>query len=103
MKFYTQLYVGEQVKNLRRIKSRLRRGSRFVNAYVITFATGTDMLEIYNSRVLAQKYYRDFPKTIVGIAADYDEAVNLVIKITEETLKNRGDCDVKAYLTENMS
>ncbi len=103
MEFYKKLYVGERVKNLRRVKSRLKKGSLVANAYVITLAAGNDLLEIYDSKMFAQKYYRDFKRPVIGIASDYDEAVELVIKIMEESLNDRGDCDVKAYLTENMS
>lgn len=103
MLFYSKLYVGEQVKNLRLIKSRLKKGSLFTNAYIITFAEGNDLLEIYDSRIFAQKHYRNFPRMIVGIATDYDEAVGLVLKIMDDTLKSRQDCNVKAYLTDNMS
>ncbi len=103
MNFYPNLYVGENVRSLRLLKRRLKRGFPFTKAYVITFAAGQDLLEIYDSRVFAQKYYRNFPRMIVGLASDYDEAVELVIRIMEESLQHRGDCNVKAYLEERMS
>lgn len=102
MKFYSQLYIGESVRNYRRIMRRLKRGSLFTNAYVLTFAAENDLLEIYDAKIFAQKYYRNFPRMIVGLAADYEEAVELVIKIVEECLSARGDCDVKTYLRDTM-
>ncbi len=103
MLFYSKLYVGERVRNLRQIKSRLKKGSLFTNAYIITFAEGNDLLEIYDSKIFAQKHYKDFPRMVVGIATDYNEAVGLVVKIMDETFEKRQDCNVKAYLNNNMS
>lgn len=103
MKFYTQLYVGEGVRHLRSITRKLKRGWLVKNAYLITFAAGNDLLEIYDAKVFVQKYYKKFPRMIVGIASDYEEAVELVIKMIEESLNSRGDCNVKAYLEANMS
>lgn len=103
MKFYTQLYVGEGVRHLRSIKRKLKGGRLIKDAYLITFAAGNDLLEIYDAKVFSQKYYKSFSRMIVGIASDYEEAVDLVIKMIEESLNNRGDCDVKAYLEANLS
>lgn len=103
MKFYTPLYVGEGVRHLRSIKRKLKCGWLIKDAYLITFAAGKDLLEIYDAKVFSQKYYKNFPRLIVGIASDYEEAVELVIKMMEETLNKRGDCNIKAYLEANMS
>lgn len=100
MVFYENLYVGEQVDNLQRIKKRLKKGSFLANVYVVTLAAGNDLLEIYDSKVFVQPYYKTFQRPIVGIAADYAEALDLVIRIIRESYETRGDYDVKAYLTQ---
>lgn len=99
MNFSEDLYIGEQVRNLRRIKSKLKKGAFLTNVYVITFASGNDLLEIYDAKVFVQPYYKKFSKPIVGIAADYEEALALVIRILREAYESRGDYNVKAYLT----
>lgn len=103
MEFYSQLYIGEKVKNSRRIVRRLSKGQKVKNAYVITLAYGNDLLEIYHAATLSQKFYENFDRPVVGIADSYDEAVALVSQIVEDTLKVREDCNVKAYLASKMT
>jgi hypothetical protein len=57
-----------------------------------------DQLEIYKAGWLSQKYYRDNPPYIIGVAADYEEAVSLIVRITEESFQKLGNCNLKEYL-----
>lgn len=102
MEVYTSLYVGESVRHPKKVLRKLEKGSLLLNAYVITFAAGRDQLEVYDARIFAQKYYRNFDRPIIGIAGNYDEAVELIIKITNESLSERGDCELKEYLLEKV-
>lgn len=97
MKFYKYLYIGDTVSNPFRTKRKLKHHAG-VQAFVITIASGADQLEIMHSAYLKQKYFRFHPPVVVGIAADYDEAVQLVIQITQESLETTGNCNLKAYL-----
>lgn len=102
MEFYSPLYVGESVRHPDRVIRRLRKGSFLINAYIILLAEGEDLLEIYNAKIFAQPVYRNRPRIVVGVAGDYEEAVGLVVKITQESLAARGDCALKTYLLERM-
>lgn len=102
MEFYSPLYVGASVRHPDKVIRRLRKGSPLINAYVILLAEGEDLLEIYDARIFAQRFYRNQARTVVGIAGDHEEAVELVVRITEESLAVRGDCALKAYLLERM-
>ena len=101
MKFYKYLYIGDTIKNLSKIKWKLKHHGG-VSVYVITIAMGTDQLEIYHSAFLKQKYFRFHPPVIIGIASDYDEAVELVMKITGECIEKTGECDLKQYLKQRV-
>ncbi len=101
MKFYKYLYIGDTVTDPVKIKWKLKHHAG-VRAFVVTLAQGTDQLEIYNSAYLKQRYYRYHPPIIVGIASDYDEAVRIVIKITEECVKKTGCCNLKEYLKQKV-
>ena len=68
--------------------------------YVLTLCEGRDQLEIYNSVVLLQSYFRKNPKFIVGIAGGYGTAVGMVQQITEECYRKNKDADLKRYLAE---
>lgn len=101
MEIYSRLYIGESIKNADKIIRRIKKGSRFLQSYVITLATNqSDQLEIYAAYLLKQKYYVDKSLIVIGIATDYKESLDLVLKITEESLQKRGDCNLKEYLKE---
>ncbi len=97
MKFYKYLYVGDTIKEPSKIKNKLKRHTA-LSVYVICIASGDDQLEIYKSIFLRQKYYRANPPIIVGIASNYDEAVGLVVRITEDCIRESGNCNLKEYL-----
>lgn len=97
MRFYKYLYVGDGVKNPSRIKRKLQLHAG-VSVYLIAAASGDDQLEIYHSALLKQRYYRKHPPVIIGLAGDYEEAVQLVVRITEECLAWSGNCNLKEYL-----
>ncbi|MCM1134185.1 MAG: hypothetical protein NC400_01295 [Clostridium sp.] len=102
MKFYKYLYIGDTVANPIKIKWKLKRHAG-ITAYVIALAAGDDQLEIYHSAYLKQRYYRYHPPVIVGIAANHEEAVELVVRITQECLDARGDCCLKEYLKQKAA
>ena len=103
MEFFKNLYLGQNVTNVTKIKKQILNRSIFVNAYVITLALNEDKLEIYDAKILRQTYYQLNPRTIVGIASDYDEALQLILQITEESLLHGYEGKLKSYLIERES
>ena len=97
MKFYKYLYVGDTVKEPAKVKRKLKRHAGQL-VYVLCIAHGPDQLEIFHSAFLKQKYYRYHPPIIVGIASNHKEAVDLVVKITQECVNATGGCNLKEYL-----
>lgn len=100
MKWYPQLYAGPEAEKKRnKIIRKLKCNMGQVNVYLITFAANeTDLFDILPAYLLKQKAVRRRLPMIVGIAVGYGEAVDLVIKIVEETLRETGSADVKQYL-----
>lgn len=97
MKFYKYLYIGDTVKDPDKVKRKLKRHAGQL-VYVICISHGADQLEIFHSAYLKQKYYRYYPPIIVGIANDYNEAVDIVVQIAGECLEATGGCNLKEYL-----
>lgn len=83
MKWYKDLYVGEKAKKQKyKIISRITRKKTQVGVYVITLPLNDDnILDIYPSYILNQKYYRRADMKIIGIACGYDEALGLMQSI----------------------
>lgn len=98
MKFYRHLYVGESIKKPNKVKWKLRHRAGQLKIYVIALAGGDDQLEIYHCAFLQQKYYKDHPPFIIGIAGGYEEAVDIVVEITQAALKETGSPNLKKYL-----
>ena len=101
MKFYKYWYIGDTVTKPVKIKRKLKRHAG-VDVYVIAIASGAGQLEIYHSAYLKQKYYRRYPPVIVGIASSHGEAVQIIIKITQECLEATGNCNLKEYLKQKV-
>lgn len=102
MKFYKKLYVGKSIKNPQKVKWKLRRNAGQFQVYVIALASGREQLEIYHCAFLQQKYYKKNPPFIIGIAGSYEEAVEIVMEITQEAVRRLGIPDLKKYLLPEM-
>ena len=99
--FSPKLYLGESMDTVKldKLKKRLSKKPLLVNAYVITIASNPEnQLEIYDAKQLAQSYYLKYPPHIVGLASNYREALEVLERIVQECLKERGDCGLKEFL-----
>lgn len=100
MKFYKNLYVGNTVKDVKKVKRKLLLNAGQIGIYVIALCKGKDQMEIYHCAFLQQKYYRKYPPYIIGIANGYDEAVEIVQQIAKEAYECNGNCDLKQYILD---
>ena len=100
MKFIEHLYVSKSIENVDKVKNKLRRNIGQVLVYITAISENpTEQLDIYHCSILKQKYFhksKDF--TIVAITSTHAEAVMYVKYLTEDCLKQRGDCNLKEYL-----
>lgn len=81
------------------IQSRIDRGKRIPRVWLISLASnGRDQLDIFDARNLYQPVFRARCPMIVGVAADYEEAVGLVIQMAEEAYLSRGEGDIRGWL-----
>ena len=105
MKWYPQLYVGEQgSKKKKKIIWKISHHMKVYDVYLITLSSnGRDIFDIFSSRYLAFPALFDRCPLVVGIAGSYFEAVDLAVKIVEESYKETGDADARKYLEEKMS
>lgn len=103
MKWYDNLYLGDSVaKKADKIKWKINHNAGTISTYVISFASNPDnLLDIIPARELMQKAYPKSRIRIIGLAGNYQEALEVVQRIIEETYQNTGDVDVYRYLKEN--
>lgn len=99
--FASNLYLGEGIaaEKLDKIKKRLEKKPLLANVYLITPARNpSDQLDLFDARQLVQPHYKNEKFLILGIAASYEEALQLIEQITKECLEARGDCNLREYL-----
>ena len=101
LEYHPKLYLGDSIseKKLDRIKKKLENKPLTTGVFLITMSRNSyDQLDIFSARLLVQRYYTKNPPYVVGIAGNYEEAVEMVEQLVQECLKARGDCALKEYL-----
>ena len=99
--FSPKLYIGNDLKgkNIEKLVSKIKNHPLWTGAYLLTLSrNSSDQIDIFDVRQLQQSFYRNHTLRVVGIAKNYDDALNLIQQITEDCLANKGDCNLKEYL-----
>ncbi len=103
--YYPRLYLSEGINRdkLEKLKRELSVRPKKADVYLLTLAgNASDQLDIYASKYLQQKYYEKHSPYIIGIAEDYEKAVEIVEQIVREAWAVRGDAQLKEYLLAGM-
>lgn len=103
MKFYRSLYVGESIRQVNKVKWKLRVGAGQFSIYLIALSNNDDQLDIFHCSQLKQKYFDKRNLYVVGLAKGKDEAYQLVGRMLADTLRAGMGGDIKAYLLQNIS
>lgn len=100
MKWYRHLYMGKTAKKKKyQIVWKIKHRAGLLDTYVITLASNeNNLLDIMNSSVLLQPYYKKNSVFIVGIACGYEEALEVIQEIISEVYEKTGFFDVRSYL-----
>ncbi|MCR5100970.1 MAG: hypothetical protein K6B41_06410 [Butyrivibrio sp.] len=100
--FYKNLYIGDSIKHPSKVKWKLTHGAGQFLVYVITKSeTPGNQLEIIHCAYLKQSYFRNHPVFVYGIAGSYDEAIDIIIKISSEASASGMDGRLLDYLEGN--
>lgn len=100
MKFAKHLYMSENMKKKKnKVIYRLRRRKVQFPVYVIALCNyGRERMEILSSAELLQPGYPDESILVAGIAGDYEEALELVRRITQEAFESSHETDICGYI-----
>ena len=99
MKFCRKLYVGESIRNPERVKWRLRHNAGQFSVYVIALAASPeDQLDIIHSGYLKQRCFDTEHMLVVGLASSRQEALEIVMRLAEEVVRETGDADIRGYI-----
>ena len=102
MEWYHKLYVGDSlVDKADEIKWKINHNAGTVMVYVIALASNRqNLLDIIPSWELMKKSYPKKELKIVGLARGYREALEVTRRIVDDTYRNSGDVNVRAFLKE---
>ena len=100
--FYKNLYFGKSVKRHSLVKWKLYHGSgQFTIFCLVRAMNENDQLEIIHSAFLKQAYYREHPAYIYGIAGSYEEALDMVVDISNRACEAGMEGRLIEYLDKN--
>lgn len=104
MRFYKHLYVSESMEKKKgKIIRRLKAGKFSLSCYVIALTENpANQLEFYDAAFLLQKNYKKDTLFVVGLAGCYEEALELVRQISEDTYKKRNDVNIRKFVMEEQ-
>ena len=98
MRYYRYLYKSDSIKNLDKIKNNLNKRIGLLDYFLILWGRGDNQLEIMDAKFLKQSFYKKEAPVVIGLAKTYEEALSLVLDITNESISKTGLPDVKPYL-----
>ena len=104
MRLYRHLYMGEKAKKNRfSILQKLRNGKLQPGVHVIVPASGErNLLDILPSYVLLQDHYKSQEELLIlGVGADYFEALEVAGKIVHDIYRITGGFELKDFLEKN--
>ena len=98
MRWYKHLYVGQKAKKKRfTIIQNIRKGRFQAGVHVITPAScGENLMDIYPASLLLTE-----DLLILGIAADYYEALEVARDIVDEMYHTTGRFSIREFLSNN--
>lgn len=104
MKFYYALYMTEKmIPQKEEILKKLKNDELQFEKYLITLTKNEkNHLEFYNSVLLIQKAIPKDELFVVGIANGYNEALELVEKITQEVYDKTQGVDIRTYILQKQ-
>ena len=101
IKFYIHLYVSDSIRNLEKVKWKLRHNAGQITIYIIALAKSDDQLDIFQCSLLQQRFYDKKDLFVVGLASGYGEAVDMVVALTEKVAAETGGADIKKYILDH--
>ncbi|MCR5671810.1 MAG: hypothetical protein K6G10_12455 [Butyrivibrio sp.] len=101
-RFSDNLYWGESVKKHSLVKWRLKHGRGQFTIYCVTRAQfEQDQLDVTHCAFLKQPYYLENPPLVYGIAGGYDEALELIVKMSDDAIAAGYEGRILEYLEKD--
>ena len=97
--FSKKMYKGSKLRSLTLAKWKLKHGRGDIFMYcIIGSINHRDQLDIINAAYLRQKYYKEHPVNVYGIASTMSEAKELLIRMSDDAIKAGQPGRIREYL-----
>lgn len=101
LKYYHDLYFSESLEKptvKESILQELEENKLDKSLYILVLSKNPkNSLEFFKVSYLQQEIYENQSFFVVGFAKDYDEAKDLVLKITENVVTYTGEAEIRKY------
>ena len=100
MVWYSDLYTGKLISPEKdKVRHSIEAGTYPAGVYLLVIPGNEEnQLEIFKAGELRHSYVRRHLLMIAGIAFTKEEAKGLAQRIVQDTVNERGDADVRAFL-----
>jgi len=101
--YYNNLYIDTKLmKKKEQLKEQLEKNEWHSHMHLIILAKeAQNHLEFFSTRMLKQEVFAPTTLFVVGFAAGYDEAREMVRDIVEEVYQKTGSVDIRRFLLEH--
>lgn len=100
MELNNNLFLGEGIKKPQKLIDKLNKGKVLQNFYLAGFKPDSGNLEILNSRLFFQKYFRNLDFTVTGIFKSEEDAFEYIRCLSELSVKIFNEVDIKRTVDE---
>lgn len=100
MEYYRNLYLGEQIsKRCQKVREKLNKGETVWNTYLIVLSPNPrNQLEFFDAILLKQDWFAKKDYLVVGMAAGYDEAIEVTWHIVDDIYRQTDSADIRGIL-----
>lgn len=105
MVWLDDLFVGESISSRRQKKiiRKVKKRSVFNAAYLLTLSSNPDnLIDIIHTQVVRQRNYPKKDMVVIGLAGNYEEAMQLAGEILSGLYAAQGDFRLREFLKKNQ-
>ena len=88
MKYSRDPFFSEKIKKNDRMIRRIRKGSIPDKLYALVLPDGRNRFELFPPMLTKQKYFKDYPGTVVGFASSGEEGRELMASLLTTAYRN---------------
>ncbi len=100
MEIYKNLFVGDSIKKPEKLIKKLNNGKALKSFYLVGFFKDRENLEIINSRMFLQKYFRSEEFLVTAIVKDEEDALEYIRALCEISFKAFNEFNQRKAVSE---